>query len=262
MASLATDIVINSAFGASSIARGPKTADAILGDIVNTGGQVGVNIASNGITKVITTAILEGTPLTSAGPIGVFIWVVLFSIQLTGILIDSLINPFKTYFNQDLRDLKTSIDANIRRSFVEKGYDYPLEIKPNIDFDTKLIRQYIKQYFDDNGLIFNSDVITEEDIVTFRNSLTRQRKLHINPLYNNINTLSSGSQNSALLIAAAIAKKKGYQSLQDTPLMDIKNYKKNPFLPVINWSLANWQLIIMILLCLTISISLSLLVFN
>jgi hypothetical protein len=254
---IGVSVGVNSAFGVSAIAQGPKTAESIAGDVVNTGGQIGIDtliaLRASSTATSIAAAAAEGAPLAAAGPPGWVVEAVIFIFQITGILIDSFLNPFKTYFNSDLRDLKQSIDLHLKKLFISRGSDYPLEIKPNMEFDSDTFRKYLNMYFTDNGIISSSDIISEEDISQYIKSLTRLNRLNINPLYSNINTLSSTSQNIALLIATAAAKKKGYQNLANTPIIDPTNYKKNVFLPVINWSSANWQLILILICILLIS---------
>jgi hypothetical protein len=270
-------IALNSGFGVLNIAQGEKSADHILGDVINTGGQIAMDSldfakigssigkgiqAAKSVGTTISAAAAEGSPLAAAGPPGWVVEAVLFIVQMTGILIDTFLNPFKTYFNSDLKDIKKSIDEHIRKLFISKGYDYPLEIKPLIEQNDEKTKKYIQQYFEDNGLISNEDVISEEDLVIYQKMVSRIREIKINPLYTNINTASRTSQNIALLIAAAAVKEKGYQTLKDIPIIDVKNYKKNIFLPIINWSSANWQIILILICSILTSSSISILLFN
>lgn len=179
----------------------------------------------------------------AAGPIG---WISII-VQLTGVLIDILFNPFQTYYNKDLAKMKKQIDASIRKTFIEDGADYPLEVKPNIlplnEDDLDELRAFRKEYYTNNGIITSEDVISEEDLVAALNLLKRKRRINFNPLNNNINLYSRTNQNIALMIAAVVAKKKGY-NLDDALNIDYKNYKRSALLVYKNWVEINWQVVV------------------
>ena len=226
--------VVEGGIGAASFI-GMEDADKIIGNVVGVAGDM--------VFDAGLAAALVGS--AAAGPIG---WISII-VQLTAMAIDILFNPFQTYYNKDLAKMKSQIDASIRKEFINSGADYPLEVKPNIlplnDEELDELRALRKEYYENNGIITSEDVISEEDLVTALNWLKRKRRITFNPLNNNVNLYSQTSQNIALLIAAAVAKKKGYK-LDDALDIDYKNYEKNRLKVYQNWLQMNWQVVISI----------------
>jgi hypothetical protein len=222
------------------------------------GEKVATQLGKTAGTQVASKAAATGT-LLGMGPVG---WALLI-IQMSFMVLDLLWNPFQTYFNKDLSEIKESIDASIRKEFLKNGADYPLEIKPEIlpstDEEHDEFSKYVKQYYDDNGLIFSEDVIKEESLYQDLNLLTRRMDIALNPLYQNIGLLSGTNQNAALLIATAVAKKKGYRYLPDLKRSIDMDYDYQPDSNKIDdWVKLNWQLLVICVIFTSISISISL----
>jgi hypothetical protein len=247
--------VINGGFATAEIAKSDGSFKEVATSVVAGAGQVGIDVAtevgSKALAKSIASAAAQGSWLAATGPIGWAIEAVLFIIQITGILIDAFFNPFKTYYNKDLTELKEKIDATLRKKYLKEGYDYPLIIKPDIfptnDEEKKVFKGYIREYLDNNGLITDEDVITEEDLVSTLQQLKRHQDLVANPLYNDVNLYSATNQNIALLIAAAVAKKKGYGNLDKAVDMDFQNYKISKYTKYKNWTKVNWQILLILI---------------
>jgi hypothetical protein len=217
------------------------------------GQQLGMSI----LKKLGSTAFLA-----TGGPIGWAVQAVLAIIQITSAIMDMLWNPLEAKFNKDLSELKETIDSSIRKQYLKDGYEYPLEIKPNIipttDEDYEEFQKLIKQYYDDNGLISEEEAETEEETFRILGLLKRQNQVTINPLFTNINLLSGTQQNIAILIAVAAAKKKGYGNLDKAIDIDFKNYKFSPYKQYIQWFKLNWQLFVSIFVIILLSIFISL----
>lgn len=213
----------------------------------------GAELTAKGTAQASTLGV-NASVLGSSGPVG---WAIL-AIQLAFAVIDILWNPFATYFNKDLAEIKESMDASIRKQFLEYGSEYPLEIKPNIMPTTEQelteFRKYIKEYYDNNGLILSEDVIKEENIYQILNLLNRNMDYALNPLYSNITLLSGTNQNIAILIAASAAKKKGYGQLNKAIDIDYENYEKSKINSIQNYIKLNWQLILSIIILIIISL--------
>ena len=79
-------------------------------------------------SKTVASLGAKASASSAAGPIG---WAVMI-IQLTFAALDMLWNPFQSYYNKDLAQMKETIDVSIRKQFLENGSDYPLEIKPSV----------------------------------------------------------------------------------------------------------------------------------
>lgn len=266
----------------SGLKTGMKYADEAAGVGVGGGISAGtggdaptvIKDVTQGIAKEVAEKVLVQTlsktagslgaktsASASAGPIG---WAVMI-VQLTFAVLDILWNPFQSYYNKDLAQMKESIDISIRKQFLENGSDYPLEIKPSVMPSTdEEIQEYYrlkKEYYDNNGLISSEDVVKEENLYNEINLLQRSMRIALNPLYDNINLYSGTTQNIALLIAAAAAKKRGYGK-RFSKAIDLKNYKPpTPYKKYVTWVKFNWQLLVSISVIVILFICSSMLVF-
>lgn len=247
------------------------TFEQVSGDIVAVGGSIALDVAAKGVSKnaarlgvsigtSLSKAAATGAPLAAAGPPGWVVQAVLLIVQVGAAIIDSLFNPFKTYFNKDLRELKNVIDLQIKKQFLKNGYNYPLEIKPNMIPETSeemdIFNELLLKYYEDNGLISNEDVIKEEEIFSQINLLNRYRSQMINPLFTNTLLYQGTTQNITLLIAAAAAKKKGYsKELKSIKEIDYKNYKFNWYKKYVNFIEENLNIVLGVIICIICIIS-------
>lgn len=226
--------------------------------------EIAEKVAEKAVQKATTQAAALGTKwtaLSATGPVG---WAIVI-VQLTFAILDILWNPFQTYFNKDLAELKETIDLSIRKQFLENGSDYPLEIKPSVmpSTDEEIDEYYRlkKEYYENNGLISSEDVLKEENLYNEINLLQRNMRIALNPLYDNINLYSGTTQNIVLLIAAAAAKKRGYGK-KFSKAIDLKNYTPStPYKKYVTWVKFNWQLLVSISVILILIICSSMLLF-
>ena len=68
-------------------------------------------------SKTVASLGAKASASSAAGPIG---WAVMI-IQLTFAALDMLWNPFQSYYNKDLAQMKETIDVSIRKQFLENG---------------------------------------------------------------------------------------------------------------------------------------------
>lgn len=270
----------------SAAKTGYKTLKKYGDEIVSIGGSAGMSAGTGGDAPTVIKDVAQGiaqevaekaivqtasktvaslgaktSASSAAGPIG---WAVMI-IQLTFAVLDILWNPFQSYYNKDLAQMKETIDVSIRKQFLENGSDYPLEIKPSVMPSTdEEIDEYYKlkkEYYENNGLISSEEVFKEENLYNEINSLQRNMRIALNPLYDNINLYSGTTQNIALLIAAAAAKKRGYGK-KFSKAIDLKNYKPStPYKKYVTWLKFNWQLLVSISVILILIICSSMLLF-
>ena len=125
--------------------------------------------ASQSASALATTATADA----SLGPIGI----ALIIIQLAGAAIDMLWNPFQTYHNDELADMKTLMDNNISEYFKQIGYAFPTEVKPNVipitDAEWTQFNKDREQYYTDNNLVTKSSVRAEESVLNILKQLKR-----------------------------------------------------------------------------------------
>lgn len=187
--------------------------------------------------------------LAPTGPIGWIVEAVLFIVQMIGVAIDMTWNPFKTYFNKDLDELKDTIDSSLRKQSLEsRGQEYPLELKPNVipmnDDEQLEFNKYIREYYVNNGLVFPEEADQADQLMSYLDYLERERYV----LYNPLKLLDSTQQNISMLVAAALRKQ--YDILGKA--VPIRN--PSPFKPITDWLQYNWQLPVLFSTCLSISI--------
>lgn len=190
--------------------------------------KVGTQAASLG-AKIGATAQATLTAGAAAAPatggLSMVAAAVITILQIGLAVMDMLWDPWKNYFNQDLDELKNSLDDSLRDAFKENGANWPMEIKPAFfisDEDVALYQELVQQYYDDRGIISKEIAIAEEQRILALQQVRRTRKLYTvdeegnvnssQPIFQAVALNSSTQQNMALLIASAAAIKKGYTS--------------------------------------------------
>lgn len=174
-----------------------------------------------GVKSATTSSSLttEAAAESALGPVGIALMI----IQIAGAAIDMLWNPFQTYTNSELADMKTLMDNNISEYFKKIGYAYPTETKPNIIPQTdEEIAQFNKDrstYYTDNNLVSKDDVISEEEMINRINSNTRFDNIfYLDPSTNTYSTRSASiasqskildTSNAMSLLLLATIKAKG-----------------------------------------------------
>lgn len=230
-----------------------QNPEKIAISVVNTVGNVALDAAQlaaqlGAFGAKIATGLAASGGLTA----------ILAIVQVVFMLIDTFVNPLKTYFNRDLVSLKQDLDKNLKYQLQKMGLNYPLEIKPDIipikEEDIQKLFKYKQKYYDDNGLISQTKVLAQEYEVSQLSKLKRFIKYINNPFYTNKQLYDDTLNNITLLIAAAAAKKKGYGLPGKIYDIDYKNYKPSIYKPYLNFIEINWQLII---ICFLIIISIS-----
>jgi hypothetical protein len=154
-----------------------------------------------------------------AGPAAIFVALA----QILGGVLDAFWNPFKGYFNRDIENVRKQINNGIKSEMLQSGLNWPLEVKPDLigtlgDKDKlELFKRYVKNYYEDNGLIFKEDVLEEENLYKELRSMKRFRKKFTidedgnmilnNPLQTALNIQDDLDQNLLLLLALAARNK-------------------------------------------------------
>lgn len=240
----ATTTVLESIGAGINISQDTNNPETITSSVVGVAGNVGIDVGLSSSAFVAAA----GTASTGIG-------IAIAIIQITFAFIDAFVNPFQTYFNKDLAQLKSTIDEQLNTAFLSNGYGFPLEVKPDIipktQDDLTKFKEYIRKYNENNGLITQEEVLEEENLVKELRKINRFKRVTLNPYFDNLNLLSATSQNQALLIAAAAAKKKGYQRPQRPRLLlDYAKYQPKPIQtpPEYNLLKNDWQLLIVILI--------------
>lgn len=199
-----------------------NTAKLTAGKLLSKMGiEAGEKLTTEASSKLATTVVTD----TSLGPIGI----ALIVIQLAGAVLDMLWSPFKTYNNEELKDMKTLMDSNISEYFKKIGYAFPTEVKPNvIPTTTDEWSQFNKdrqQYYTDNNLVSKSEVITEENVINTINKLNRFNNIFdkdpITGMYvpkststvTQSKTLDTSNAMSLMLLAGLKAKSLGLTSV-------------------------------------------------
>lgn len=242
----ATSTAMESVGAGMNISKAENNPETITSSVVGLAGNVAIDIG-----------LASSTFVAAAGTASTGIGIAIAIFQVTFALIDVFANPFQTYFNKDLAELKKTIDEQLNTVFLSNGYGFPLEVKPDIipqaQEDIDKFRSYIIKYNEDNGLITQEDVLLEENLVKELRKIKRFNRVTANPYFDNLNILSGTSQNQALLIAAAAAKKKGYQKPEKPALlMDYSKYQPKPsqIPPEYNVLTNDWQILMVILIIL------------
>lgn len=147
---------------AKSSQTGGEKAYNIAGDVLGIGANVGSSVAA-----------------LVFGPVGIAVAI----LQILGSILDAYWNPFKNYFNRDLRDIRKAYDDAIRRDFINMGMNWPMEVKPDlvgtIFGDKQTIdkyKKYLQEYYNNNGLISEEQFLEEVQILTDLRKLRRFRK--------------------------------------------------------------------------------------
>lgn len=227
--------------------------------------KMGVKSATTTTSSLTTEAAAE----SALGPVGIALMI----IQVAGAAIDMLWNPFQTYTNAELADMKTIMDNNISEYFKKVGYAYPTETKPNIIPQTdEEIAQYNKDrstYYTDNNLVFKDDVISEEERINRINYNKRFDNIfYLDPTTNTYSTRSASTVSqsktldtsnamSLLLLAAIKAKGLNVSGITGRKVKSVTTPQlanSNVYIKFIVSNLVPILILFVILLCLGSSI--------
>lgn len=168
-ADIAVDVVmggiaISDTAKANNMSGGQK-AYQITGDVVGIGANIGVTLAAGAAT----------------GP-GFLVALAVMVAQMLGAILDLYFNPFKAYFNRDLKDIRKAYDTGLKKQMLDVGLNWPLEVKPDImglfgdEENLKKYKGYMKEYLDQNGIISQEEALAEENILLELKNLRRFTK--------------------------------------------------------------------------------------
>jgi hypothetical protein len=219
------------------------------------------NAASKAFVKVLaqiapkaaaslSAKLAAGAPIMALGAPGMVIYFVMMILQVTGMVIDSVWDPFQTYFNKDLDLMKQTIDATIRKHALEMGFEHPLEIKPNLfpnsEEEWEEFGGYIKKYYTNNSLVTPEEAEFEQRIYTALTQINRNVTSIRN--INNITSMATTEQSFILLAAAAILRRNN-ENLEKALDLDWKTYKPKEINKTTQFIQYNWQIFASCCLC-------------
>lgn len=188
--------------------------------------------------------------------------IVLMIAAALGMLLDAMWNPYQAYFNDDLSDFKKAYDQSVTSMFISAGYNWPLEVKPTVlpltDEEYNTFQKYREEYFTRNNLVSAEEAYEAktyfDELRTMRrmNSIMimRPNQTDIDVFYRPINYVSSGETPEERLLLIEFARKLGKKKAQSR-INKIQSSLPNR---IIQFSKKNWQLYIIILICLSIII--------
>lgn len=215
--------LMDAAGGAMNIANSAQIEDA---------GERAYNITGDVIGASMDIAM--GILLTTG--VGIAIVVV----QVLGSILDTAWDPFKNYYNRDLKAMKAGFEQAIGEILLENGLGWPLEIKPdyfNLDksdpeYQDKLQEfiNLIQKYYDNNGIIQSEEVLAEEQLLLDILLMKRMKTLYdidengnyipVNPLLASQNFQESNEQSILKLFAlVAYIKSRGLMKPKSSYLL-------------------------------------------
>jgi hypothetical protein len=235
-ANIGVNVFTSSALGGAAAAGGAAVA----------GGAAGGTVAAAGTTATGTLAAGAAT-----GP-GVVIALVIVAFQILGGIIDSFANPFQAMFNKDLKQMHDAYHSSLKKAYLDMGLNWPIEIKPDlvgITFGTQdnidKYRDYISDYYKDNGLITEREFVEDWQLLLDLRKLRRNSRKYIvdendnvigiqDPVRNAMNITSDVESNILLMfaLAARIAKNKKQATQKKTT---IRLFVETYYIAIIFW---------------------------
>lgn len=251
IADTAVDLASESAF-----------SSAIVGDAVKP--QVVTAIESKNerkITKEVISLVANAAAALVAGPAAA----VIFIASVAGMLLDMYWNPLQTYFNDDLKEFKKIYEDSLISMMKAEGYNWPLEVKPVVmpttDEEVNEFNNYINEYYKERGIISKDEAL---DYIEFTKDISALNRLSStmfllpdgsvdkNALYSTFQYIKEGEnlEEKKLLIdiAKVLVKKRSQKRLNKLLL---QKEQSNSF---IEFSKKNWQIYIIILICISLII--------
>jgi hypothetical protein len=201
----------------TSLAR--KTASTAIGKVSE---QVGKTIVTQTTvaTKGATAAASLGASSSSLslGPVGVAI----MAVQFGGILIDLIADPYYSYDNKMLKEIKNKYENAIKEVLQEMNISYPVkavvstvsyDTEGNIKLDQETL-QYFQEYLDKNGLYLKDET---EDLAVIAKNIRTSRLFQLSSntdpmiftqLDNNMQYTNYLYTSAALLLVKGIENKR------------------------------------------------------
>jgi hypothetical protein len=263
----------------TSMSSGQK-GYAITGDVIGIAANIGVNVFTSGALGGAATAsaaaasaaasaaaggaaaggtvAAAGTTATgtlaagaATGP-GVVVALVIVAFQILGGIIDSFANPFQAMFNKDLKQMHDAYHSSLKKAYLDMGLNWPIEIKPDlvgITFGTQdnidKYRNYISDYYKDNGLITEREFVEDWQLLLDLRKLRRNSRKYIvdendnvigiqDPVRNAMDITSDVESNILLMfaLAARIAKNKKQATPKKTT---IRLFVETYYIAIIFW---------------------------
>lgn len=241
---------------------GAAAASAAAASAAASAAAAGGAAAGGTIAAAGTTA---GTTLTAGaatGP-GVVVALVIVAFQILGGIIDSFANPFQAMFNKDLKQMHDAYHSSLKKAYLDMGLNWPIEIKPDlvgITFGTQdninKYRNYISDYYKDNGLITEREFVEDWQLLLDLRKLRRNSRKYIvdendnvigiqDPVRNAMDITSDVESNILLMfaLAARIAKNKKQAIPKKTT---IRLFVETYYIAIIFWVIL---LLLIIFLC-------------
>lgn len=235
-----------------------EKAYQITGELVGIGVNVGLGVGSLASTIGGTFGAAVGF-----GPVGLAVAAVISVVQILGTIIDQFVNPFQPMFNRSLIDMRTAYHSNIKKSFLEMGLNWPLEIKPDLENfifgEEKNINKYydyLNEYYTNNNLITDEQYLEIYDLMLEARKIVRNKKAYVvdekgdiigsENINKAILEIESSSQSNRLLMLALLARIAKYKQENKPKPSMIKKFVETYYVGMIFWS---------ILLCLLILLS-------
>jgi hypothetical protein len=237
-----------------------RTAAKAAAKVAAKSAQVATSVATSAGTGAAGTAGSTIAAGSAGGPVGFAIAVAIVILQVVGGIIDAAWNPYKNYYNKDLDDLKSLFDKQLKKTFLSLGLNYPLEVKPYIfpitESEVDQFKDYIKYYYDSNGLISKEEVLLEEQLFLELQKIKRETKKFYqdengnvvvrNPVYISLDAIEQNERNTLILLALGVAQKR-----KQIENLKIKN---DPTIKYKNFAKENWQLFISVIIVIIFSI--------
>lgn len=252
--------VVDTVVGGMAIAETAKNTSmssgekgyAITGDVIGIAANIGVNVfTSTALTGVGSTASATLAAGAATGP-GIVIAIAIVALQILGGIIDSFANPFQAMFNRDLKQMHDVYHSSLKKTFLDMGLNWPIEIKPDlvgITFGTQdninKYRNYKDNYYKDNGLITEEEFVEDWQLLLDLRKLTRNSRKYIvdendnvigiqDPVRNAMDITSDVESNILLMfaLAARIAKNKKQATQKKTT---IRLFVETYYIAIIFW---------------------------
>jgi hypothetical protein len=194
----------------------------------------------------IASGLIAAAP---TGP-GILVELAIIVFQVTGMIIDMFWDPFKTYFNKDLDEMKETVDASVRKQALKRGYEYPLDVKPNVMPQSQEkedeYMEYINTYYINNSLIPLELAAQREELWRSLAQFKRS-EIHLNSI-SDLASISSTQQSIALLAAVAIIRRNNAKMSKALDV-DFKTYQPDKYRNQKEFVQYNWQMFLLITIC-------------
>jgi hypothetical protein len=142
------------------------------------------------------------------------------------------------------------VDASVRKQALKRGYEYPLDVKPNVMPQSQEkedeYMEYINTYYINNSLIPLELAAQREEL--WRSLAQFKRSdIHLNSI-SDLASISSTQQSIALLAAVAIIRRNNAKMSKALDV-DFKTYQPDKYRNQKEFVQYNWQMFLLITIC-------------